>query len=138
MPATGVQANWAAVSFNSTPIKRVTNVTFDRGGSTTAFRGDTDVYPTVIASLAQNPGCTITTADVAALMGIADGASGTITATHKDARAATGGDVVYVLSNAVFETASANGPQGAFGTVQASFKAYSTDGTTNPLAFTRA
>src|SRR5437762_8883307 len=101
MSATALQMNWVSVSFASTSITRVTSVMFSQGGELIEFSGDNNRYPTVIANNINRPRCSITGGDVAALMGIAPGTSGTITATQKDALAASGGDVVWTLNSAV-------------------------------------
>lgn len=143
MAATGVQLNWTAVGFTPsggslTPITRVTNVDFTPGGSLIAFSGDNNRFPTVIANAMNAPRCTITTANIGLILGIAPGTVGTVGATHKDAIGGSNGDIVYVLSNAVVENTSGSGPHGQFGSGTISFQAFSSDGTTNPLAFTRA
>jgi len=137
MAATKLQLNWTSVSWNSTTITNVTHVAFSKGGEVQSFAGDTSVYPTVIANTMNRPRCTITSGDIAALMGFSAGTAATLNATHNDALKATGGAIVYVLSNAVLVNVDANGPFSQFGNATATFQAYSTDGTTNPLAFTR-
>jgi hypothetical protein len=138
MAATKLQANWSTVSHGATTITRVTSVSFNQGGSTQSYSGDTDHFPTVIVNLMSSPTASVTSADPAILMGIAPGTTATFSATHKDAKAATGGDILYTLINAVAETAQTSGSHAAFGTGSLSLKAYSSDGTTNPLSFTRA
>lgn len=138
MAATKLQSNWTAVSFDSTPISRVTQVSFTQGGSLTAYAADGDHFPTVIVNTMSKPKATVTSGDAAALMAIAPGATGTFSATHKDAKGEVGGDILYVLANAVAENAETTGAHGEFGTATLSLMAYSSDGTTNPLSFTRA
>ncbi|QEH38645.1 hypothetical protein OJF2_72510 [Aquisphaera giovannonii] len=138
MAATKLQANWAAVSHGSTSITRVTNVSFSQGGSLSSFSADGDHYPTVIVSLQNKPSATVTSSDTAALMGLAPGTVASFSATHKDAKGATGGDVVYVMANAVVENVDTSGSHGQFGTATLSLLGYSSDGVTNPLSFTRA
>lgn len=138
MAATKVQANWTAVSFASSPITRVTSVSFNRGGSLTPFRGDLDNMPSVLICLTSDPSASITTADAGLLMSLLPGASGTFTATHKDAAAQTSGDIVYTLANAVVENVETSGSHGAYGTATLNLKAGAPDGVTNPLTFTRA
>ena len=95
MSATALQLNWSSVEFASTPLTRVTAIMFDQGGELIEFAGDNDRYPVVIANPMNRPRCSITSADVATLMGIAPGTSGTITATQVDALEATGGSIVW-------------------------------------------
>ena len=143
MAATKANINWTGVSFTPTsmsaiPITRVTTGMFGQGGRLIKFKGDTDQYPTIIACPDQEPHASFTTADVGTMMGIAPGTGGSLTATLNDAKLATGGSVIFVLSPAVFENADSSGQHGQFATVTGTFQAYSTDGSTPPLTFTRA
>lgn len=138
MSATALQLNWSNVEFASTQLQRVTSIMFDQGGELIEFAGDNDRYPVVIANPMNKPRCSITSADVATLMGIAPGTSGSIVATQVDALEATGGSIVWTLANAVHENTQDTGAFGQFATATATFRAYSSDGTTNPLSFTRS
>jgi hypothetical protein len=138
MAATKLQSNWTAVSFGTAPISRVTQVSFTQGGSLTTYAADGDHFPTVIVNTMSKPRATVTSGDAAALMAIAPGETGTFSATHKDAKGEVGGDILYVLANAVAENAETSGSHGEFGTAKLSLMAYSSDGVTNPLSFTRA
>jgi hypothetical protein len=138
MAATKLQANWTSVSFGPTPISRVSQVSFTQGGSLAAYSADGDHFPTVVVNLMNKPRAAVTSADTAALMAIAPGTTATFSATHKDAKGETGGDILYVLANAVAENAETSGTHGQFGTATLNLLAFSTDGTTNPLSFTRA
>jgi hypothetical protein len=138
MAASKLQANWSAVSHGTTPITRVTQVSFSQGGSLASFAADGDRYPTVVVSLMNKPKATVTSADAAALMGIAPGTAATLSATHKDAQGGSGGDILYVMANAVVENVETAGGHGQFGSATMNLLAYSSDGTTNPLSFTRA
>ncbi len=138
MSASNLQLNWTSVSFGSTNLTHVTSVMFDQGGELIEFSGDNNRYPVVIANNINHPKCSITTSDVATLMGIAPGSSGSITATQADALQATGGAINWSLANAVHETTQDTGHWGQFATATARFRAYSSDGTTNPLSFTRS
>jgi hypothetical protein len=136
--ATKLQANWSSVSHGTTPISRVSQVTFSQGGSLASYAADGDHYPTVVVNLMSRPRATVTSADTATLMGIATGTTAAFSATHKDAKAATGGDILYVMANAVVENVETSGAHGQFGSATMALMAYSSDGTTNPLSFTRA
>jgi hypothetical protein len=136
--ATKLQANWTAVSHGATAITRVSQVSFSQGGSLATYAADGDHYPTVVVNLMSRPKATVTSSDTAALMGIASGTTATFSATHKDAKGATGGDILYVMANAVVENVETTGAHGQFGSATMSLLAYSSDGTTNPLSFTRA
>jgi hypothetical protein len=138
MAATKLQANWTAVSFGAAPISRVSQVSFTQGGSLAAYSADGDHFPTVVVNLMNQPRAAVTSADAAALMAIAPGTTGSFSATHKDAKGETGGDILYVLANAVAENAETSGGHGQFGSATLSLLAFSTDGATNPLSFTRA
>ena len=102
------------------------------------FKGDTDLYPTLIANVDNEPHASITTADVGTLFGITPGTTATLNATLNDAKGTTGGAVVFAMANAVFENAEAQGQHAQFASVTGTWQAYSSDGTTNPLSFSRA
>lgn len=138
MAATRLQANWSGVALGATTITRVSQVSINQGGTLQDYSADGDHYPTVITNLMNKPTASVTSADTATLMGIAPGTTGSFTATHKDAKAQTGGDILYVLANAVASTAQTSGGHNAFGTASLSMQAFSSDGSTNPLSFTRA
>jgi hypothetical protein len=142
MSISKAQINWTGVSFtptggSATGITRVTAGMFGQGGHLIKFKGDTDLYPTIIAAPTIEPHASFTTADVGTMMGFAPGTGGSLAATLNDAKAVTGGAVVFALANAVFENASATGHHAQFATVTGTWQAYSSDGVTNPLAFTR-
>ena len=114
MSATRAQINWASVTFGSTAITRITTGGFGQGGKLLRFKGDTDMYSTVIANVTNEPSATFTTADVGTMMGIAPGTTNTLAATLNDAKGATGGAVVFTMINAVFENADTTAPTRAF------------------------
>jgi hypothetical protein len=136
--ATKLQANWTAVSHGTTSITRVSQINFSQGGALATFAADGDHYPTVVVSLMNRPTASVTSSDTATLMGIAPGTTASFSATHKDAKGASGGDILYVMANAVVENVETSGAHGQFGSATMSLLAYSSDGTTNPLSFTRA
>jgi hypothetical protein len=138
MSATALQLNWTNVQFATTYITRVTSVMFGQGGELIEFSGDNARYPQVIANSVSRPKCSITSGDAATLLGINVGASGTITATQLDALAATGGAINFSLTNAVHENTDDIGQWGQFASATATFRAYASDGATNPLSFTRS
>ncbi len=138
MAATRLQANWTAVSLGTTSITRVSQVTFSQGGSLASYSADGDHYPTVVVNLMNKPRASVTSADTATLMGIAPGTNASFSATHKDAAGATGGDILYVMANAVCENVQTSGSHNEFGTATLQLVAFSSDGKTNPLSFTRA
>ena len=125
------------MSFASTAITRVTNASVGQGGNLIKFKGDTDVFPTIIAMVDQEPHASITTADVGTMMGFIPGAAGSLVMTLNDAKTASGGAVNFTLANAVFENADTQAQHAQFGSVTGTWQAYSADGSTNPLSFTR-
>jgi hypothetical protein len=137
MSATKAQINWTAVAFGTVAITRVTNASVGQGGSLIKFKGDTDLYPTIIANVDSEPHMSITTADVGNLMNFGPGTAGTLTATLNDAKMAAGGSVVFTMVNAVFENADTQAQHAQFGSVTGTWQAFSSDGSTNPLSFTR-
>jgi hypothetical protein len=138
MSATKAQINWASVTHGSTAITRITAGGFGQGGKLLRFKGDTDIYSTIIANVNNEPHAAFTTADVGTVMGIVPGTTNTLSATLNDARSATGGAVIFTMINAVFENADTSAQHGQFGTVTGTWQAFSSDGVTNPLSFTRA
>jgi hypothetical protein len=138
MAATKLQSNWASVTFAGTGYTRITQMSFNVGGTLQSFNADTDHYPTVVVNLMNQPTASWTGADAAAYMAITPGATGTLTATHVDAAGASGGSIVYVLVNAVHENTQTSGSHAQFGSATCSFKSFSSDGITNPLSFSRA
>lgn len=138
MAATALQLNWTSVSHNSVPLTRVTQVAFDQGGELISFQGDDNRYPVVIANSISRPKCNLTSGDVATLMNIGVGTRGSFLATQKDALGQSGGDVVFTLINAVHESSQDTGQWGQFASATASFQAYSADGATSPLSFSRS
>jgi hypothetical protein len=138
MAASKANINWSGVAFNSTNITRVTNASIGQGGSLIKFKGDTDVYPTIIASVDQEPHASVTTADVGTMMGFSPGTTATLTATLNDAKQASGGAVNFTLINAVFENADTQAQHAQFGSVTGTWQCFSSDGSTNPLSFSRS
>lgn len=138
MAATKLQLNWTGVAHGSTNLTRITSINFAQGGTLLDYAGDNDKFPTVIVNGVAKPTASVTSSDPAALMGIAPGTTASLSATHKDAKLATGGDILYVLANAVAQNATATGAFNQFGSATGAFQSYSSDGSTNPLSFTRA
>ena len=65
-------------------------------------------------------------------MGFTPGTAGSLTATLNDAKSQSGGAVVFMLSNAVFENADTQAQHAQFGSVTGTWQCYSTDGTHEP------
>jgi hypothetical protein len=143
MSATALQLNWTNVAFTPTSgsavtITRVTSCSFNQGTELIDFSGDNDRYPVVIANSVNRPSCDITSGDVATLFGIGGGTGGSVAATQLDALGATGGSIDWAMINCVSGGAQQSGQWGQFATATLHVRCYSTDGTTNPLSFTRA
>jgi hypothetical protein len=138
MSATKRNINWSSVTFASSTLTGVTNATVGQGGSLLKFKGDIDVFPTLVVMVDQEPHVSVTSADVGLVMGFTPGQTSTLTLTHKDAKTATGGDVIFTMINAVFENADDSGAHAQVGSVTATWQGYSSDGQTNPLSFARA
>jgi hypothetical protein len=137
MPISKGQINWSGVSFSSTPIVRVSNAMFGQGGKLISFKGDADLYPSIMANVTNEPHASITTADVGPMMLIAPGASGSLVATMNDAKLVSLGGVVFTMTNAVFENADGSAAHQAFGSATGVWKAFASDGATAPLVITR-
>jgi hypothetical protein len=138
MSATALQMNWTAVTFNSITLTKITSGTFNQGGQLLPFSGDMDIFPTCVVNNMNNPGASFTTGNVAQLQGIAAGTTSTLSATLNDAKLATGGAIVYTLINAVYQNADASDSHAQYASATANWLAYSSDGQTNPLSFTRS
>lgn len=136
MAATGLQINWTAVSYNSVTINRVTGVQINDSPQILPFAGDTDRYPTVLADVGGNVTITVTTGDPGVALGLVSGTAAAFTATHKDAKGQTGGDIVYAM-NAMVGNRTAGGQHAQYGQATIEFTGVSVDGVTNPLSFTR-
>ncbi len=138
MSATKMQANWSPVAWNSNTFTKVDSVTFDDEGQIEEYAGDADQYATVMCALMNKVTASLKSSDPGNVMLLkADiGLSSSLTATHKDAKLAVGGDVAYTLANAVLRKVATEGQHGKYGTATADFLAFSSDGTTNPLSLT--
>lgn len=142
MAATGLQVNWDDVSFTPTsgsaiPITRVTNISVGNRAENIRFKADMANHDQVIVNVNNTQSVTITSGDVATLMGLPVNTTGVLTMTHKDARGQTGGDIIYEL-DCICGGSESSGAHAQFGTGTATFEGFSGDGVTNPLAFTRA
>jgi hypothetical protein len=137
MSATGAQINWNTVTHGTIPLKRITSMSFGQGGSLIKFKGDTDLYPTIIACADIEPHASATSADAGTFMVITPGTDLTLTATLVDAKAQSGGGVIFTMTHAVFENAETNAQHAAYGSVTGSWQGYSVDGSTPPLIITR-
>lgn len=141
MAATGLQMFWSLVTMTiatvTTTMTKVKNVTVDYGTVITGFAGDGDRYNTTLVNSFNNPKMTLTSGNLGQLLGLV-GAAGAFAATHKDAKGATGGDIIYALSNAVCGNVTTGGAHAEYGEGSLEVWSFSTDGITSPLAYTRA
>jgi hypothetical protein len=137
MAISKAQINWTGVAHGSTGITRVTSAMFGQGGSLIKFKGDTDIYPSIIAAVTIEPHASITTADIGTLMGIGPGTVATLSATLSDALKVSGGAVVFAMANAVMENVDSTGEHAQFANAIGTFQAGATDGVTNPLSLSR-
>ncbi len=141
MAATGKQMNWSAVAFTPvggslTPLNSIDGIDIDYGVTILGYSGDADIYHTLKVNNMNDPKMTCKTTNTSQLTQFS-GVFGQFTAKHLDAKLASGGAVVYVLSNAIGGGVTVGGQHAAFGTGSITFEAYSSDGVTSPLSFTR-
>ena len=138
MSATGANVNWSTVGWDSLTLKRITTGGFGLGGSLLKFKGDTDLYPSIIACVNQEPHASFSRADVGTFMNCVPGTSSTLAATLVDMKAAAGGACIFTGSNAVFENADTTAAHAAVGGVTATWQLFAADGATPPLVLTRS
>ena len=143
MAATKRQMNWGSVGFTPTSgslstATGVTQVQVKSGANILKFSGDGDRGPSLVVNDFNEPSIEVTTADLAWLLGLTPGATGSFTATHKDALGATSGAIVYTLDPCVVESPDTGGQHRQIGSGTVTFNGYFSDGTTDPLSFTRS
>ena len=138
MAASKLQLNVTNVAFGATAITRVTSFVPDPGGSLITFAGDNDRYPTVVANSMNTPRISITTGDIGVLAGITVGTVGTITGTYKDALGAANGDINWTISNCVYGNYTPSQTHGQFASATGHWEAFSPDGSTPPIQYTRS
>ena len=134
---TKAQINWASVTYNSASLTRITAGGFGLGGQLIKFKGDTDLYDSIIACPTIEPHASFTSADVDTFMTLVPGTTATLVANLNDAKAVSGGGVTFTGSNAVFENADTQAQHVQFGTVTGTWSMYALDGQTPPLVLTR-
>lgn len=138
MAATGLQVNWTGVAQGSNSITKVTSVKFNKKISIASHFGDDSPYAQAKAIKQIDVTASVDTGDESAILAIADSTSATFTATHKDAKHALNGDIIYSLANALPSGMDFSGAHGEFGKATLNLEGASSDGTTSPLSFTRA
>jgi hypothetical protein len=137
MAATKANVNWTGVSHGSTNLTRVTQGSFTYGGNLIKFKGDVDNFPTIIVCPDQEPTASFHTADVGTAFGLTPGTTATLNATLNDAKLAAGGAVVFAMINSVVRNTDAQGSHAQYAGATINWDAYSSDGSTNPLSFSR-
>lgn len=142
MAATNLQMNWSSVALlvgnTTTTFTRVDTVNFDEGGQLIGYSGDANVYNVALVNSMNDPKATINTSNPGQLLTLTVGTAGTLTATLNDAKLATSGAINYTLANAVVSNVTNAAQHAQYGTGTVIMEAYSADGTTNPLGFTRS
>ena len=138
MAISRAQVNWNSVTYNGNALTRITSGTFGLGAQHIKFKGDTDLYDSVVAVPTIEPHASFTSANVGTFMILVPGTAATLVAQLNDARQQSGGAVVFTMGPyAIFENAETSAQHAQFGTVTGTFYAMAPDGQTNPLAITR-
>lgn len=141
---TGLWKNTVNVGFTPTGgtrsvLNRITKSDIDGGIENVKFAGDGDAYNTFNGNVMQDPSVTFAGGNISGILASIAGAVGSLDWTWPDAQNGIGvgsGAIHWVLSNAVVSAKSASNTHAAIATGSITFDAFSTDGTTNPLAFT--
>lgn len=148
MASVGRQINWSGVGFTPlggsvSTVSTVQSVRINRRGQMVTGRGDANFFPVLKKVVASDPMCEITAQDgtLAASSAFQIGTTGSIAATHNDAKSGatsgTGsGALTYALSNAVLGDIGSGGQHLEIGEITLTFESYSNDGFTSPLALT--
>jgi hypothetical protein len=144
MPATGLNINTVFVTFTPSGgttalLTRLTKSDIDGGVQNVTFSGDGDLFNTFEGTVMQVPTVTLASGNVSAIMGSVAGLVGTLAFVWPDARnghEAGSFAISWDLSNALLSDKSASASHAAIATGSNTFSSFSSDGTTNPLAFT--
>lgn len=121
-------------------LTEITNVEFMINDEFVQFKGDGNIYATVMALANASRGVRITSGDLGRLaVTIPHNTPCTVTLICHDAVNGSGsGALTFVLSNALKQSISPSGAQNVILTDTVTFMSYSSDGTTSPLAITEA
>ena len=138
MAATGLQFNWDAVAIGSTEIDRVKSFNINPGIQFADWAADNDRYITATVQNMSTPTGQIVTGNIGVALGTLGLSGQTVTGTHLDALAASGGNIVYTVVGAYVTNVSATGPYGQYGEATIDLKFLSVDGVTSPISFTRS
>ncbi len=136
MAATKLNINISSVSICGTALTKITGLQVRQGAVFTKFKGDSDIYTTVAVNTDNDPGFTVTTGDVGGAEAL-KGTTGTSTATLNDAKAGSGGAVVWSLSNSYVDDVASSAQHAQFASSTVKVSAVSSDGTTNPMSVSR-
>ena len=141
MAANKRKLNFAAVGFTPsggslTSISHVQNVEHDDKGQVLAGRGDNFLYPTLKAAIGLDPTFTVNHQDHIAQQTLTFGTKGAFTYTIKDGSGDNAGDVVVTVSNALIANRTKSTAHQQWATMTLMIECFSTDGTTNPVAYT--
>ncbi len=147
MPRTKHYMNWKDVTvvYGSGPttitLTEITDIAVQRGEQWISFKGDGNVFATAMALADSSRSVRITGGDVGKLLTIPKNTVCTVNFKLYDAvnQSASGaGTLSFVLSNAVFLGNAPGGGQNQYIMDSIQFQAYSSDGTTDPLAVSEA
>jgi hypothetical protein len=141
---TTLYMNWTQVQFTPTGgsalvINRVSNVEINPGGQLHAYSGDANRYKVAVFNYMNEPHLTVHSENIGVLTSLSPGAVGAVQAVLNDPKngdSAGSGAIKYVLANAVLENNPTGGRHMQYATGSASFRAFSSDGTTSPLSAT--
>ena len=134
--ASRAQVNWASVTYAGNPLTRITGGNFGFGTVHIKFKGDTDLYDSVVAVPTIEPHASFTSANVATFMLLVPGTLDTLVAMLNDARNFRRRRRVQHGEYRLREQRH-DGPAAQFGSVTGTFYAMAPDGLTNPLTITR-
>ena len=116
-------------------LTEITNVEFMINDEFVQFKGDGNIYATVMALANSTRGVRITSADLGRLsVTIPHNTPCTVTVIcHDVVNGAGDGALTFVLANALKQTIAPGGAQNVILTDTVTFMSYSSDGTTSPL-----
>lgn len=137
MPATKLQLNWSNVMLGAQAITFVESVDIDPNDMFSDYAADDNRFPVIAVKPMSKPTAQVVTADVGTAMGTRGMSGFTFTATHLDAKKATGGNVVYSIAGGYVTNVRPTGPFGQYGKATISIAFLSADGATDPISFTR-
>lgn len=147
MARTGLYMNWKGwtVTHGSGPttitLSQITDVQVQRGEQWVSFKGDGNIFATMMALANSTRAIRITGGDVGKLLTIPKNTVCTVSGYLYDAKNQTtsgSGTLNISLANACFEGNAPGGGQNQFISDTVQFTAYSSDGSIDPLTVTEA